>query len=226
MTPRPISCKHLEIWAPPAGKIIDFAKEASSSWPRLKSAGARYDVARLVRESNKMLSDLAPLEMSAPEPADARLSGVGSAQTPLRLAQLLLVRRTTRALDETRQVAETSCPPDGAFLPHSPIFFTLASLFGEARLLSPSCCRGRSGNPQPECPESDATKPARNDDADKSRSRCTPKCSITALVNHVKGRRGAAETPSAGGNSVTAQSVRLHLITIPTNTFFFFFPPP
>lgn len=53
-----------------------------------------------------MLSDLAPLEMSAPEPADARLSGVGSAQTPLRLAQLLPVRSRQDDAYETRQAAE------------------------------------------------------------------------------------------------------------------------
>lgn len=70
-----------------------------------------------------MLSDLAPLEMSAPEPADARLSGVGSVQTPLRLVQLLPVRsRTTDTLNETRQAAETKPGPDAALSSHSPAF--------------------------------------------------------------------------------------------------------
>lgn len=50
-----------------------------------------------------MLSDLAPLEMSAPELADARLSGVGSAQTPVRLAQLLPVRSKGLHIRSTRQ---------------------------------------------------------------------------------------------------------------------------
>lgn len=71
-----------------------------------------------------MLSDLAPLEMSAPEPADARLSGVGSAQTPLRLAQLLPVRSreddTYARRDQTSSRDEPG--PDYAFSPHSPRF--------------------------------------------------------------------------------------------------------
>lgn len=71
-----------------------------------------------------MLSDLAPLEMSAPELADARLSGVGSAQTPLRLAQLLPVRSreddTYARQDKTSSRDELG--PDDAFSPHSPRF--------------------------------------------------------------------------------------------------------
>ncbi|KAK5870710.1 hypothetical protein PBY51_003634 [Eleginops maclovinus] len=87
-----------------------------------------------------MLSDLAPLEMSAPEPADARLSGVGSAQTPLRLAQLLPVRsRTTHTLNETRQAAEMN-RAIAPFPRISATRLTLASLFGEVHLLLSSCC--------------------------------------------------------------------------------------
>lgn len=71
-----------------------------------------------------MLSDLAPLEMSAPEPADARLSVVGRVQTPLRLAQLLPVRSreddTYARRDKTSSRDELD--PDNAFSPHSPRF--------------------------------------------------------------------------------------------------------
>lgn len=71
-----------------------------------------------------MLSDLAPLEMSAPEPADARLSGVGCAQTPLRLAQLLPVRSREDDTYARRDKTSSRDEPglDDAFSPLSPRF--------------------------------------------------------------------------------------------------------
>lgn len=93
-----------------------------------------------------MLSDLAPLEMSAPEPADARLSGAGSAQTPLRLAQLLPVRSreddTCGRADQTSSRDEPG-PGDMFSPPRSPHIsatrLTRASPLGEVHLLASSC---------------------------------------------------------------------------------------
>lgn len=95
-----------------------------------------------------MLSDLAPLEMSAPEPADARLSGVGCAQTPLRLAQLLPVRSReadTYARRDKTSSRDESGPRRHVLAPFPQISatrLTLASLFGEVHLLPSSCCCG------------------------------------------------------------------------------------
>ncbi|KAK2901650.1 hypothetical protein Q8A73_011396 [Channa argus] len=194
------------ILAPPAGKISDLFERGLSSWPWLKSAGARYDAARLVRGSNKMLSDLAPLEMSAPEPADARLSRVGSAQTPLRLAQLLPVRSreddTYARPDKTSSSDERG--PDDAFLPHSPIFlphilcfllflekcicYCPAAAVAEMDL----CC------PSAQC-SVDTTKSMCDDDVGKGRNRSTPKCPVIALVNQVKGDEAPKRHPTQSG---------------------------
>ncbi|CAB1460407.1 unnamed protein product [Pleuronectes platessa] len=87
---------------------------------------------RLVRESNEMLSDLAPLEMSAPEPADARPSGAASARTPLRLAQLLPVG--SREGDTSARPDRTSSrdEPGTRIVPHifCPTSHACFSLFG------------------------------------------------------------------------------------------------
>ncbi|KAM7391092.1 hypothetical protein PAMP_021808 [Pampus punctatissimus] len=160
-----------------------------------------------------MLSDLAPLEMSAPEPADARLSGVGSAQTPLRLAQLLPVRsredNTYTRQDKTSSRDEPG--PYDAFSPHSPIFlphvlrlhlfsekcicYCPAAAVAETDLCCPSArCAVRT------------TKSMRDDDVGQSRNRSMLKCPAIALVNHVKRRQGTKETP----NTVTAQSAVIY----------------
>lgn len=174
-----------------------------------------------------MLSDLAPLEMSAPELADARLSGVGCAQTPLRLAQLLPVRSreddTYARRDKTSSRDEPG--PGDAFSPHSPRFLPHVLrllLFSEKCI----CYRPAASVAEMDlcCPSArcagGTTKSMRDDDVGKSRNWSTPKCPIIALVNHVR-RQGAKETPNTEGNSVTAQSVRPQLFTMPTNTFFF-----
>ncbi|KAM7415606.1 hypothetical protein PAMA_017906 [Pampus argenteus] len=186
------------------GKISDLCERGLSYWPRLKSTGARYDAARLVRGSNKMLSDLAPLEMSAPEPADARLSGVGSAQTPLRLAQLLPVRSreddTYTRQDKTSSRDEPG--PYDAFSPHSPIFlphvlrlhlfsekcicYCPAAAVAETDLCCPSArCAVRT------------TKSMREDDVGQSRNRSMLKCPAIALdpLESPQGPSGSALTP-------------------------------
>lgn len=158
-----------------------------SSWPRLKSAGARYDAARLVRGSNKMLSDLAPLEMSAPEPADARPSRVGSAQTPVRLAQLLPVR--SREADTCAGADGDERRPDTAFLPRSLIFLPRILCF---LLFSGTCVRCGPAAAAAEtdlcCPDArcaaDTTKSMCDDDVGRGRKPSTPKCPLTALVSH------------------------------------------
>lgn len=101
LTPCPILCKHLKI------SSVTCAK---SGLPPLESAGC--DPAQLVRGggSNKMLSDLAPLEMSAPEPADARLSGVRSVpdSTATGSAAACKKQRTMRSTRRDKQQSWTA----------------------------------------------------------------------------------------------------------------------
>ena len=153
-----------------------------------------------------MLSDLAPLEMSAPELADARLSGVGCAQTPLRLAQLLPVRSreddTYARRDKTSSRDEPG--PDYAFSPHSPRFLPHVLrllLFSEKCI----CYRPAASEAATDlcCPSArcagGTTKSMRDDDVGKSRNGSTPKCPIIALVNHVKGDKAPKRHPTQRG---------------------------
>lgn len=152
-----------------------------------------------------MLSDLAPLEMSAPEPANARLSRVGSAQTPLRLAQLLPVG--SREDDTYARPDKTSSRdeggPDNAFLPHSPIFLPhiLCFLLFLEKCI---CCRPAAAVAEMNlcCPNAqcavDTTKSMCDDDVGKSRNQSVPKCPVIALVNHVKETRRRRDTQHRG----------------------------
>lgn len=151
-----------------------------------------------------MLSDLAPLEMSAPEPADARLSGVGCAQTPLRLAQLLPVRSreddTYAGRDKTSSRSEPGL--DDVFSPHSPRFLPHV-----LRLLPFSqkciCYRPAAAAelylrcPSARCAQ--GTTKSIHDDVGKSRNRSMPKSPIITLVNHVKGDNLPKRRPTQRG---------------------------
>lgn len=128
-----------------------------------------------------MLSDLAPLEMSALEPADARLSGVGSAQTLLRLAQLLPVRSSE---DDTYARRDTTSSrdepgPDAVLSPHSLIFLPhVLLLFSEKCICyrpaaavaeTDLCC------PSARCAQGTTKSTRDDDDVGKSRNRSMPK---------------------------------------------------
>lgn len=150
-----------------------------------------------------MLSDLAPLEMSAPEPADARLSGVGSAQTPLRLAQLLPVRSreddTYTRQDKTSSRDEPG--PYDTFSPHSPIFLPhvlCLRLFSEKCICY--CPAAAVAETDLCCPSArcavGTTKSMRDYDVGKSRNRSMPKCTVIALVNHVKRDKAPKRHPT------------------------------
>lgn len=204
LTPRPIFCKHLEISAPPAGKISDLCERGLSSWPWLKSAGARYDTAWLVRGSNKMLSDLAPLEMSAPEPADARLSEVGECTAPTGSAAACKKQggRHIRSTRQDKQQRRTG-PLRRIFAPFPHISATSYVCFS----LSEKCICYRPAAaaaetdlccPSARCAEG-TTKSMRDDDVGKSRNWNMPKWPIIALVNHVKGDRAPKRHPTQTG---------------------------
>ncbi len=178
-----------------------------------------------------MLSDLAPLEMSAPELADARLSGVGSAQTPLRLAQLLPVRSrkddTYARQDKTSSRDEPGS--DDAFSHHSPRFLPHVlhlPLFSEKCICSrPAAAAAKTDLccPSARC-AGGMTKPVHDDDVGKSRNRSTPKCPIIALVNHVKGDKAPKRHPTQRGTHGTVCQTAViyhadkHIFSLPEET--------
>lgn len=170
-----------------------------------------------------MLSDLAPLEMSAPEPADARPSAERSAESAATgSAAACTKQRGRRRQRSSRQAAETKrrllAPFPRQHTSHASSFHRSAS--------APVQLLPRLSEPLQRPRQSPRRRHGDDDDdgdgGGKSRKQSRPKCPIIALVNHVRGDEAQRDTQRGGGawggglcQSALIHQAHKHILPLP-----------